>query len=138
MIPSDALIGTHRMRAKSNWQEPVPDDACEDTQYGETEDYTANIGTLGVNDNEISNSELIITSQENNNFEVTLNTNYEGKVYVAIYNMLGQQLGFKFAQNENGTYKMNLNLSSAATGVYLVRVGGQNTTTYKTGRVIVK
>ena len=66
------------------------------------------------------------------------NTNYEGKVYVAIYNMLGQQLGFKFAQNENGTYKMNLNLSSAATGVYLVRVGGQNTTTYKTGRVIVK
>ena len=108
------------------------------TQYGETEDYTVNIGTLGVNDNEISNSELIITSQENNNFEVTLNTNYEGKVYVAIYNMLGQQLGFKFAQNENGTYKMNLNLSSAATGVYLVRVGGQNTTTYKTGRVIVK
>ena len=138
VIPSDALIGTHRMRAKSNWQEPVPDDACEDTQYGETEDYTANIGTLGVNDNEISNSELIITSQENNNFEVTLNTNYEGKVYVAIYNMLGQQLGFKFAQNESGTYKMNLNLSSAATGVYLVRVGGQNTTTYKTGRVIVK
>jgi len=31
-----------------------------------------------------------------------------------------------------------LNLSSAATGVYLVRVGGQNTTTYKTGRVMVK
>ena len=138
VIPSDALEGAHRMRAKSNWQEPVPDDACEDTQYGETEDYTANIGTLGVNDNEISNSELIITSQENNNFEVTLSTNFEGKVYVAIYNMLGQQLGFKFAQNEGGTYKMNLNLSSAATGVYLVRVGGQNTTTYKTGRVIVK
>ena len=86
----------------------------------------------------ISNSELIITSQENNNFEVTLSTNFEGKVYVAIYNMLGQQLGFKFAQNEGGIYKMNLNLSSAATGVYLVRVGGQNTTTYKTGRVIVK
>jgi len=138
VIPADALEGTHRMRAKANWQAAVPDDACEETQYGETEDYTANIGTLGVNDNEISNSELIITSQDNNNFEVTLNTNYDGKVYVAIYNMLGQQLGFKLAQNEGGTYKMNLNLSGAATGVYLVRVGGQNATTYKTGRVIVK
>jgi hypothetical protein len=138
LIPADATEGAHRMRAKSNWQAPVPDDACEETQYGETEDYTANIGTLGVNDNEISSSELIITSQDNNNFEVTLNTSYDGKVYVAIYNMLGQQLGFKLAQNEGGTYRINLNLSNAATGVYLVRVGGQNTTTYKTGRVIVK
>ena len=138
VIPPGPADGTHRMRAKSNWQATVPDDACEETTYGETEDYTVNIGTLGVNDTEISNSELIITSQDNNNFEVTLNTSFDGKVYVAIYNMLGQQLGFKLAQNEGGTYKMNLNLSSAATGVYLVRVGGQNTTTYKTGRVIVK
>ena len=61
-----------------------------------------------------------------------------GKVYVAIYNMLGQQLGFKLAQNDGGIYRMNLNLSSAAAGVYVVKVGGQNTTTYKTGRVIVK
>ena len=138
VIPAAAAEGAHRMRAKSNWQAPVPDDACEESQYGETEDYTANVGTLGVYDAEISNSELIITSQDNNNFEVTLNTSYDGKVYVAIYNMLGQQLGFKIAQNDGGTYKMNLNLSNAATGVYLVRVGGQNTTSYKTGRVIVK
>jgi hypothetical protein len=138
VIPPGPADGTHRMRAKSNWLAPVPDDACEATTYGETEDYTVNIGTLDVNDTEISNSELIITSQENNNFEVILNTSFDGKVYVAIYNMLGQQLGYKIAQNEGGVYKMKLNLSSAATGVYLVRVGGQNTTTYKTGRVIVK
>lgn len=87
---------------------------------------------------EITNSELIITSQDNNQFEVTLNTEYDGKVYVAVYNMLGQQLGFKLAQNDGGIYRMNLNLSSAAAGVYVVKVGGQNTTTYKTGRVIVK
>jgi hypothetical protein len=138
VIPAGVPVGMHRMRAKTNWQAEVPDDACEETQYGETEDYSANIGELGVNDFEISNSELIITSQNDNNFKVTLNTSYEGKVYVAIYNMLGQQLGFKLAQNEGGVYKMNLNLTSAASGVYLVRVGGQNTTSYKTGRVIVK
>ena len=138
IIPANAAEGAHRMRAKTNWQAEVSDDACEETQYGETEDYTANIGTLGVNDFEISNSELIITSQDNNNFEVTLNTKYEGNVFVAVYNMLGQQLGFKLAQNEGGVYKMNLNLTSAATGIYLVRVGGQNSTTYRTGRLIVK
>ena len=131
-------MGMHRMRAKTNWQAGVPDDACEETQYGETEDYSVNIGALGVFDMEITNSELIITSQDNNQFEVTLNTEYDGKVYVAIYNMLGQQLGFKLAQNDGGIYRMNLNLSSAAAGVYVVKVGGQNTTTYKTGRVIVK
>ena len=72
------------MRAKTNWQAGVPNDACEETQYGETEDYSANIGALGVLDMEITNSELIITSQDNNQFEVTLNTEYDGKVYVAI------------------------------------------------------
>ena len=138
VIPDGAPMGIHRMRAKTNWQAGVPNDACEETQYGETEDYSANIGALGVLDMEITNSELIITSQDNNQFEVTLNTEYDGKVYVAIYNMLGQQLGFKLAQNDGGIYRMNLNLSSAAAGVYVVKVGGQNTTTYKTGRVIVK
>ena len=138
VVPEGAPMGMHRMRAKTNWQAEVPNDACEETQYGETEDYSANIGALGVLDMEITNSELIITSQDNNQFEVTLNTEYDGKVYVAIYNMLGQQLGFKLAQNDGGIYRMNLNLSSAAAGVYVVKVGGQNTTTYKTGRVIVK
>ena len=138
VIPVGASIGMHRMRAKTNWQAEVPNDPCEETQYGETEDYSANIGALGVFDMEITNSELIITSQDNNQFEVTLNTEYDGKVYVAVYNMLGQQLGFKLAQNDGGTYRMNLNLSNAAAGVYIVKVGGQNTTTYKTGRVIVK
>ena len=42
-IPANAPTGNHRMRAKSNWQAAVPDDACEVTQYGETEDYTVNI-----------------------------------------------------------------------------------------------
>ena len=40
-------------------QAPVID-ACENTQVVETEDYTANIGTFGVEDFEINNSELII------------------------------------------------------------------------------
>ncbi|MFK5983086.1 MAG: GEVED domain-containing protein [Flavobacteriaceae bacterium] len=138
VIPANAAIGEHRMRAKSNWNAPVPADACEETQYGETEDYTANIGVLGVNDFEINNSELIIASTDYKNFEVTLNSSFEGNVYMALYNMLGQQLGYKMVENNGGIYRMNINLSNVESGVYLIRVGGQNTTTFKTGRIIVK
>ena len=137
VIPAGAAIGEHRMRAKTNWQAPVTD-ACEENQYGETEDYTANIGELGANDFEINNSELVITSLDNEIFEVSLNTQYDGKVYVALYNMLGQQLGFKLAQKIGNSYKMSLNLSNVTSGVYLVKVGGQETTSFKTGRIIVK
>ena len=42
-IPQDAAIGPHLMRIKSNWQAAVPNDACADTTYGETEDYMINI-----------------------------------------------------------------------------------------------
>ena len=41
VIPADATLGEHLMRAKTNWNNPVPDDACEETTYGETEEYTA-------------------------------------------------------------------------------------------------
>ena len=42
-IPETSVTGTHLMRIKANWAAPVPDDACADTVYGETEDYTVNI-----------------------------------------------------------------------------------------------
>ena len=37
-VPDDATMGEHLMRAKANWAEPVPA-ACDETTYGETEDY---------------------------------------------------------------------------------------------------
>ena len=31
VVPANATLGSHIMRAKSNWNAPVPDDACEET-----------------------------------------------------------------------------------------------------------
>ena len=137
-IPAGATIGEHRMRVKSNWQAPVGNDACNESTYGETEDYTANIGDLGVNDTLISESELIVISLPNNQFEISLRSDYNGTAYVGIYNLLGQQLGFKTMSKVDNMYRLNLNMSYAASGVYLIRVGGQTTTSFKTGRIIVK
>ncbi len=138
-IPGDETTGIqHRMRVKSNWQAPVPDDACEESQYGETEDYTANMGELGVNDLEFNNSELLVYSTDNKNFSISLKSNYDGNVYVALYNLLGQQLGYKNINKIGDSYRMELNLSNAESGVYIVKVGSKDASVFKTERVIVK
>ena len=74
-IPSGETTGIqHRMRLKSNWQAPVPNDACETTQYGETEDYSANMGILGVEDQTIIAAEFIVLTLPNNQFDISLIT----------------------------------------------------------------
>lgn len=137
VIPTNALDGMHRMRAKANYNEPVPD-ACAVTQYGETEDYTANIGTLEVDDYSIKNADLVITSLDKKEFEITFTTAYEGNLYVAVYNVLGQQIGIKTLNKIGSSYKVKLDMGEAASGVYILKLGGTDTTAYKTGRIIVK
>ncbi|MEM7187732.1 MAG: GEVED domain-containing protein [Bacteroidota bacterium] len=138
-VPANATVGEHRMRAKSNWQAPVPTDACEVTQYGETEDYTANIGELGVNDAAISNGDLVVTTLPNNQFDISLRTNYDGGVYMGVYNILGQELDFnKKLPKDGNTYKVSLDMSNMPSGVYLLKLGGQTTTSYQTARIIVQ
>ena len=140
-IPVGAALGTHILRAKAIdiTGNDVLTDPCVNFSYGEVQDYTVVIvDVLSIEDFAIDNSDLIIASVDNNIFDVTLNTNYEGNVYLTIYNMLGQELGFKSLQKLGNTYKVNLDLSSVESGVYLIKVGGQTTQTYKTGRIIVK
>jgi hypothetical protein len=139
MIPSGAAIGEHLMRAKSSWQAEVDNDPCAESEYGETEDYTVNVGILGTADFAISNGDLVVTTLANNQFQVSLQTQFEGNVFLGIYNVLGQEIGFeKRLPRENGTYKMNLDMSSVSSGVYLLKIGGQTTTSYKTARIIVQ
>jgi hypothetical protein len=139
VIPANAAIGEHRMRARASGTGPVSSDACEEILFGETEDYTANIGLLGVEDYEINNSDLIITSTGGNQFEATLRTDYDGGVFLAIYNTLGQRVGFnKRVPNFDGTYRLNIDMSNMSAGIYYVRMGGQTTTAFKTSKLIVK
>ncbi|HLT48966.1 MAG TPA: GEVED domain-containing protein [Aequorivita sp.] len=138
VIPSGAALGQHRMRARSNWNSPLPNDACEDTNFGETEDYTANIGVLSVEDMDIRNGELLITSTDNKHFDVTLVSDYDGMGYISVFNLLGQELGIKPIGKVDGAYHLKLDMSFAASGVYIVKAGGETTTAVKTARIIVK
>ena len=120
VIPAGAAVGEHRMRAKSNWQAPVSSDPCEESSFGETEDYTANIGVLGLSDIAINNSDMVVSSTDNKQFEVLLTTSLDETIYAGIYNMLGQQLSVKTTNrnDDNG--------------------GTLGSTTSKSERIIVK
>lgn len=138
-IPSGAASGEHIMRIKSNRDGVVTNDPCNDSTRGETEDYTVNIGVLGVNDFAISNGDFVITTLDNNQFDVSLTTDYTGGVYLGVYNVLGQEVALrKTVESDGNTYSIKLDMSAMSSGVYVLRMGGQTTTSTKVGRIIVK
>ena len=139
VVPAGAIVGEHLMRARASGVGEITDDSCQEILFGETEDYTANIGSLGVEDYEINNSEMIITTLGDKQFDAILNTEFDGELFLALYNSLGQRVGFsKRVPRQGNTYKITIDMSNMSQGVYFVRMGGQNTTAYKTGRIIVK
>ena len=137
-VPENASLGQHIMRAKSNWNAPVPDDACEETQYAETEDYMVNIvESLGINDSIMSNSDFKIISLENNQFDISLSTSYNDDISFSVYNVSGQVIVFNNISKNSDKYKYDLDMSYASSGVYLVKMGNSSIG-YKIGKIIVK
>lgn len=138
-IPAGANPGTHLMRAKTNWQAGVPENACEETTYGETEDYSANIGGLSSDDYMFSAADLLVRESENDQFDIELRTTYQGPLYFALYNTLGQQLKFKtLIQSGPDLYQIKLDMAQAASGVYIVKLSGPELTTYQSAKLIVR
>ena len=138
VIPDGVNLGQHIMRAKSNYSAPVPNDACESTQYGETEDYTTELVLyIGVNNIPLANSDMVIRSFDNNQFEISLQTTETDETLIInLHNVLGQKLVENRVANINGRYTYNLDLSYAKPGAYIIRLG--NAQYGKVKRIIVK
>ena len=138
IVADDANLGEHIMRAKTNWNAPVPDDACEETQYGETEDYRVNIvESLGVDDSVLSSSEFRIISLDNNQFNVSLTTIYNEDISFSVYNVSGQVIVYNNISKNSQKYIYDLDMSYAAAGIYLVKMGN-SVIGYRLGKIIVK
>ena len=138
VVPDDATLGEHIMRAKSNWNAPVPDDACEETNYGETEDYIVNIvESLGIDDSVLATSEFRIITQDNNQFSISLSTLYNEDISFSVYNVSGQVIVFNNISKNSDKYLYDLDMSYAAAGVYLVKMGNSSIG-YRVGKIIVK
>ncbi len=137
-IPDGVNLGQHLMRAKSNWNSTVPDDACEGSAYGETEDYIAELVLyIGVSETPLNNTDMVIKSLANNQFEVSIqSTEVTETLIINLHNILGQKLVENRVENINGRYVYNLDLSYAKPGAYIIRLG---TSQYgKVKRIIVQ
>ena len=138
VIPDGVNLGHHLLRAKSNWNNLVPDDACEGTQYGETEDYMANIVLyIGVEDTPFSSSDMIVKTLDNNKFEISMqSTELTETLIINLHNVLGQKLVENRVENINGRYTYDLDMSYAKPGAYIIRLGSSQYGKVK--RIIVK
>ena len=122
-IPEDAALGQHVLRIKTNWNAPVPEDSCVETQYGETEDYTVVIEeqSLGVISSNFSIQPSLYPNPTNGNVTVDLKKNYSN-VSITLHDMLGRKImakDYELVQN----FGLTLQQSS---GVYFLTVISEN------------
>lgn len=94
-------------------------------------------GTLGMDDSFLYDSEFKIISQENNQFNISLSTTYNENISFSLYTITGQTLVFNNISKDSDKYIYDLDMSYAASGVYLVKMGNSSIG-FKTGKIIVK
>ena len=122
LIPSNALLGNHLMRAKTNWSGPVSNDACDTTTYGETEDYTVNIieTSLNISSTDFVNMKLYPNPTKGEfiiDFSKSIN-----ELEILIYDINGRVIYEHRSENKS---RINLNPNISA-GLYFVKIISSN------------
>ena len=137
-VPFQAGLGEHIMRAKSNVNFGVPNNACQVTQFGETEDYTAMIDFVdAISDVDLIDEEMKIAYLPGDQYKITLpTTNFNERMIFTVHDIHGRKLVQNWVENVGGTYEYLLDMSYAPAGVYLVRLGTNNFGKVK--RIVVK
>jgi hypothetical protein len=114
-IPPEATLGSHFIRFKSNWNAGVPDDPCEATTYGETEEYTVNIvESLGISDVDLLNLRIYPNPVDGNT--VTILSSVSGNKFVEVFDINGRKVISTTISNDD------LDVSNLVSGFYTTRV----------------
>ena len=123
IIPEDATLGQHILRAKANWAADVPVDPCVETTYGETEDYSVVIveSSLGLIENSFPENPIIYPNPTNGVVSIDLRKNFNN-VTIQLNDILGRQLMNK-SYNEGRVFSLNI---IEAPGVYFLSIIAEN------------
>ena len=123
VIPENAVLGTHILRAKTNWAADVPDDPCSITTYGETEDYTVIIveALMGLNDNNMLLTPIIYPNPTAGKITVDLKSSYKD-ISVKLNDILGREL---FSKSYTQVRELELEIDEAP-GVYFLSIIAEN------------
>lgn len=134
-IPGDAQLGQHllRIRAGDTRYEGDLNDPCSVMQYGTTHDYSVNIvdSTLDIRDFILNEAKLAVVTEGNSQYRVIMETSFDEPLRLTVFNVIGQKMVENQLFNDGDGYVYELDMSYAAPGVYLVRVG-----TRKVGKVV--
>ena len=140
-LPADAPLGEHllRIRAGDTSFNGDLNNPCSVMDYGNTQDYSVKIvdSSLSLNDFLLNEANLIISDQGNGIFRVYLETDFQEPLQITVHDILGQKmLQANNIENNGEGYLYEFDMSYAATGVYLLRIGTQEVGRVK--RFIVK
>ena len=122
LIPENASIGNHLMRAKTNWSGPVSNDACATSTYGETEDYLVNIidSSLDINDTDFDDIKLY-PNPTKGEFIIDFSKIFN-ELEILIYDINGRVVEEYKLENKS---RINLNPEISA-GLYYIRIISSN------------
>ena len=122
-IPEDASLGQHILRAKTNWAGNVPTNACEETTYGETEDYTVIItsASLGLIENDFSFTPIIYPNPTTGKISIDLINNLDD-VSLILTDINGKRL---FSKNYFEVQGIDLNINQSS-GIYFLTIISKN------------
>ncbi|MGG8498154.1 T9SS type A sorting domain-containing protein, partial [Tenacibaculum sp. TC6] len=131
-IPTDAALGSTRMRVSMKWN--ATQEACESFSYGEVEDYTVNITASSAKTTDIVEAEALrneggidLMAYPNpaiNSVQVKVGFRAEGSTY-KIVNTIGSVV-------QSGKLSSTLDVSKLNSGIYILEVNdGQKSLTTK-------
>jgi photosystem II stability/assembly factor-like uncharacterized protein len=121
VIADDAQLGSHLMRAKTNWSGPVPN-ACDETTYGETEDYMVEIVESSLDIGEFINDKVkLYPNPTTGIFTIDLGNEIES-TEISIHDLNGRLIKFFYKFNMS---IINIDLKLDL-GLYFVTVISDN------------
>ncbi len=135
------LAGEHTMRVRGEDESTAGDvtDPCGDLAFGRTNDYTAFFDpTLNVGEEVFEGSDLVVSTTDNNLFEINLTTAFEGRTAISVFNLAGQRLAYNNLTKQGNQFNYNLDMSYAAAGVYIVQFDAIDGGKSITAKILVK
>lgn len=125
-IESDDEVGEHIMRVKTNRDSNVPGNSCTGTTFGETEDYKVIIGSVGLLESILGPNDIVVSTLGDGQFLFTLDSQVNNDpLTFRVMDTQGRTVVYNRIYPVNGVYTYDLDMSFAASGAYLIRIGNQ-------------
>ncbi len=123
--PEGSLADFNGLSSLGDWTLEITDD--ESIIAGTLNNWSleiCNTTSVGIFDNVVDASDLIVKTLGDNHFEISLTSEvYTENLLFEVYNIFGQKIVHYVLAKRNGAYTYPLDMSYMASGVYVVRLG---------------